>query len=95
MQVGYALTGDQFTLTTIEESRPLSIPLPAGARHLVNPGSVGQPRDGDSRAGFAIADTATREVTIHRAAYDIDHARARILEEGLPEILAQRLALGR
>lgn len=95
VQVGYALTGDQFTLTTIEESRPLSIPLPGGARHLVNPGSVGQPRDGDSRAAFAIADTATREVTIHRATYDIDQARARILEEGLPEILAQRLALGR
>ena len=68
---------------------------PTGAEHLVNPGSVGQPRDGDPRAGFAIADTDRREVTIHRTPYDIDQARARIIEEGLPEILAQRLALGR
>lgn len=95
VQVGYALTGDQFTLTTIDETRPLKIELPDGGRHLVNPGSVGQPRDGDPRAAFAIADTDRREVIIHRASYDIEKARARILEEGLPEILAQRLALGR
>jgi diadenosine tetraphosphatase ApaH/serine/threonine PP2A family protein phosphatase len=62
---------------------------------LINPGSVGQPRDGDARAGFAIADTTQRLVTIHRAEYDIEQARARIVEEGLPDILAQRLALGR
>jgi predicted phosphodiesterase len=61
----------------------------------VNPGSVGQPRDGDPRAGFAIADTVRREVTICRTGYDIERARMRILQEGLPEILAQRLALGR
>jgi diadenosine tetraphosphatase ApaH/serine/threonine PP2A family protein phosphatase len=95
VQVGYALTGDQFTLTTIDDTRPLKIELPDGGRHLVNPGSVGQPRDGDPRAAFAIADTDRREVIIHRAPYDIEKARARIMEEGLPEILAQRLALGR
>ena len=95
VQVGYALTGDQFTLTTIDDTRPLTIPLPGGGKHMVNPGSVGQPRDGDPRAAFAIADTDRREVTIHRTAYDIEHARARIVEEGLPDILAQRLALGR
>jgi diadenosine tetraphosphatase ApaH/serine/threonine PP2A family protein phosphatase len=95
VQVGYALAGDQFTLTTIEDTRPLTIALQDGGRHLVNPGSVGQPRDGDPRAAFAIADTDRREVTIHRTVYDIAQARARIIEEGLPEILAQRLALGR
>jgi diadenosine tetraphosphatase ApaH/serine/threonine PP2A family protein phosphatase len=61
----------------------------------VNPGSVGQPRDGDSRAGFAVVDTAARELTIYRVEYPIAKAQARIMEEGLPDVLAQRLALGR
>ncbi len=95
VQVGYALSGDQFTLTTMDDSRPLEIVLTDGSKHLINPGSVGQPRDGDPRAGFAIVDTNQRQVLIYRTPYDIEHARARILEEGLPEILAQRLALGR
>jgi diadenosine tetraphosphatase ApaH/serine/threonine PP2A family protein phosphatase len=56
---------------------------------------VGQPRDGDARAGFAIVDTAARQVTIYRVEYPIAKAQARILEEGLPDVLAQRLALGR
>jgi diadenosine tetraphosphatase ApaH/serine/threonine PP2A family protein phosphatase len=64
-------------------------------RYLVNPGSVGQPRDGDPRAGFGIVDTAAKETVIHRVEYPIAKAQARILEEGLPEVLAQRLALGR
>ncbi len=95
VQVGYALSGDQFTLTTMDDARPLNIVLEEGSKHLINPGSVGQPRDGDPRAGFAIVDTNQRQVLIYRTPYDIEHARARILEEGLPEILAQRLALGR
>ena len=56
---------------------------------------MGQPRDGDPRAGFAIVDTEAREVTIYRVEYPVAKAQARILEEGLPEVLAQRLALGR
>jgi diadenosine tetraphosphatase ApaH/serine/threonine PP2A family protein phosphatase len=95
VQVGYTLTGNLFTLATIDDSRPLTIELPEDGRHLVNPGSVGQPRDGDPRAAYAIADTDRRDVVIYRTEYDIDRARARILDEGLPEILAQRLALGR
>src|SRR5687767_12977629 len=95
VQVGYALTGDQFTLTTLDEMRPMVIPIGQGAQHLVNPGSVGQPRDGDPRAGFAIADTERREVTLYRTEYPVEKAQARILSEGLPEVLAHRLALGR
>ena len=95
VQVGYTLTGNLFTLATIDDARPLTIELPEDGRHLVNPGSVGQPRDGDPRAAYAIADTDRREVVIYRTEYDIERARARILDEGLPEILAQRLALGR
>jgi diadenosine tetraphosphatase ApaH/serine/threonine PP2A family protein phosphatase len=95
VQVGYSLDHDQFALTTPDDRRPHTISLVDGARHLVNPGSVGQPRDGDARAGYALVDTDKREITIYRLEYPISKAQARILEEGLPEVLAQRLALGR
>ena len=95
VQIGYALDGDQFTLTTLTEDRPLRVPIYDGTRHLLNPGSVGQPRDGDPRAGFAVVDAFHREAMIYRIDYDVEKAQTRILEEGLPEILAQRLALGR
>jgi diadenosine tetraphosphatase ApaH/serine/threonine PP2A family protein phosphatase len=95
VQVGHYLSRDQFGLATSDDHRPLSIPLDASNRYLVNPGSVGQPRDGDPRAGFGIVDTAAREMTIYRVEYPISKAQARILEEGLPDVLAQRLALGR
>ena len=74
---------------------PLTIPLDDANRYLVNPGSVGQPRDGDPRAGFGIVDIAAKEMTIYRVEYPISKAQARIMEEGLPDVLAQRLALGR
>jgi diadenosine tetraphosphatase ApaH/serine/threonine PP2A family protein phosphatase len=96
VQVGYALQGDQFALTAIDTMRPLRIDVSGDAsKHLVNPGSVGQPRDGDPRAGFAIVDTTRHDVTLYRMEYPIHEAQTRILEEGLPEVLAQRLALGR
>jgi diadenosine tetraphosphatase ApaH/serine/threonine PP2A family protein phosphatase len=95
VQVGYMLTGDQFTLTTMEVDRPLTIPLGTDASHLINPGSVGQPRDGDPRAGFGIVDTERQEVTIYRTEYPIAATQDRIISAGLPAVLAQRLALGR
>jgi len=95
VQVGHYLSRDQFGLATADEHRPLGIPMDDANRYLVNPGSVGQPRDGDPRAGFGIVDTAAKETVIHRVEYPIAKAQARILEEGLPEVLAQRLALGR
>ena len=95
VQVGHYLTRDQFGLSTGDEQRPLTISLEEANRYLVNPGSVGQPRDGDPRAGFALVDTDRREVTVYRVEYPVSKAQARILEEGLPDVLAQRLALGR
>jgi diadenosine tetraphosphatase ApaH/serine/threonine PP2A family protein phosphatase len=95
VQIGYELTGDQFTLTTLDLNRPLEIALADGAKHLLNPGSVGQPRDGDPRAGLGLVDTDARKATIYRIEYPVERAQARIIEEGLPEVLAQRLALGR
>ena len=65
-----------------------------GLRYLVNPGSVGQPRDGDPRASCAIIDTEARRLRILRVAYDIAAAQRKIRQAGLPEFLADRLALG-
>ena len=95
VQVGHCLSRDQFTLATVEDTRPLTIALEESNRYLVNPGSVGQPRDGDPRAGFGLVDTTAREMTIYRVEYPVSQAQARILEEGLPDVLAHRLALGR
>ena len=96
VQVGYMLTGDQFTLSTMDLTRPLTISLAEReAQHLINPGSVGQPRDGDPRAGYALVDTDALEITIYRTEYPIAQAQARIVAAGLPAVLAQRLALGR
>ena len=68
---------------------------PETTRYLVNPGSVGQPRDGDPRAGFAIVDTLQHRVSFHRTPYDIAAAQQKIRQAGLPEFLAARLEVGR
>jgi diadenosine tetraphosphatase ApaH/serine/threonine PP2A family protein phosphatase len=88
-----------------EEDRPLytthhsfehfSMDVPPGSRHLLNPGSVGQPRDGDWRAAFALYDDATEQVTFFRVPYDVAAAQAAIRAAHLPERLAARLATGR
>ena len=62
---------------------------------LLNPGSVGQPRDGDPRAAWLELDTERWVGRYHRLAYDIEGAAAAIREAGLPEVLAERLELGR
>jgi diadenosine tetraphosphatase ApaH/serine/threonine PP2A family protein phosphatase len=63
-------------------------------RWLLNPGSVGQPRDGDPRAAWLELDTEDWRATYHRVEYDIDRAAAAIREAGLPELLADRLYVG-
>jgi diadenosine tetraphosphatase ApaH/serine/threonine PP2A family protein phosphatase len=65
------------------------------ARYLVNVGAVGQPRDGDWRAAFGVLDTETRALTGRRVAYDLKGAQKKIAAAGLPEVLAQRLSIGR
>ncbi len=66
-----------------------------GHKYLVNVGSVGQPRDGDPRAGFVTYSTEEKKLVLHRVEYDIQKTQKKILAAGLPERLAQRLALGR
>jgi diadenosine tetraphosphatase ApaH/serine/threonine PP2A family protein phosphatase len=72
-----------------------TIALAGDSRYIVNCGAVGQPRDGDPRAAYGIVDTAARTLTVCRVDYDIPRAQAKICAAGLPEVLAQRLAIGR
>lgn len=65
-----------------------------GHRYLINVGSVGQPRDGDPRACFCVFDDDAFTSEIVRVPYDVDRAAGKIRSAGLPEVLAERLALG-
>src|SRR5579884_1307520 len=67
---------------------------PEDCRAIINPGGVGQPRDGDPRAAFMIYDTE-RGFTFYRVAYDIEKTQEKIIQAGLPPYLATRLAYGR
>jgi predicted phosphodiesterase len=69
--------------------------LAQGSKYFINVGSVGQPRDGDWRAAYAIYEPRSRKVSIRRVEYDIKTAQSKILDAGLPELLASRLALGK
>jgi diadenosine tetraphosphatase ApaH/serine/threonine PP2A family protein phosphatase len=68
--------------------------LDDGRRYLVNVGSVGQPRDRDPRAAYALWDRDARAVSIRRVSYDHKRAALKILQAGLPAPLAHRLAHG-
>jgi diadenosine tetraphosphatase ApaH/serine/threonine PP2A family protein phosphatase len=69
-------------------------PYPLAPRAFLNPGSVGQPRDGDPRSAYAVLDLAVGTVTFHRSPYRIDETQRRIREQGLPAIFADRLGFG-
>ena len=69
--------------------------LQEGTKYLMNPGAVGQPRDGDARAAYAIADTTAKRVDLFRLDYPIETTQAKVTRVGLPDVLAQRLAVGR
>jgi len=69
--------------------------LPPGIRAICNPGSVGQPRDGDPRASYALFDLERQTFEVRRVPYSIEAAQNAILAAGLPPVLAARLALGR
>lgn len=62
--------------------------------YMLNPGSVGQPRDGDARAAWAIYDTEERIAVFRRVCYDVRSCQDKILKAGLPELLAFRLEVG-
>lgn len=72
-----------------------SILFEPGHKYMVNVGSVGQPRDGDPRAAFAIYDEEEQSLVLRRVEYDVSRSQEKILDARLPERLAQRLAYGR
>jgi diadenosine tetraphosphatase ApaH/serine/threonine PP2A family protein phosphatase len=89
MPITFEFTGRVKTLTST------SLTLERGRKYFINVGSVGQPRDGDPRAAYAIYDAKDRTVEVRRVEYDIETAQARIIEAGLPTWLAERLAIGK
>jgi predicted phosphodiesterase len=80
---------------TVGQAESVPLQLKKSARYLINPGSVGQPRDGDWRAAFAIYDTEEQVVHFHRTPYNLKQAQDRIFAAQLPARLATRLAAGR
>ena len=88
--------GSEVSLEIAEDGVPIT--LYPEDRYLCNPGAVGQPRDNDARASFAILEYNSPEeaatFTVHRVAYDIKAAQAETHNAGLPAILADRLEIG-
>jgi len=70
------------------------VELDAAARLVLNPGSVGQPRDGDPRAAWLLLDFGSGRASFRRVAYPVERAQEEIRERGLPDALAERLARG-
>ena len=66
----------------------------AGVRALLNPGSVGQPRDGDPRPAYLMLDLEARRASFRRVEYDVERTQSEMREAGLPEFLTARLELG-
>ena len=81
--------------TSIGQIETCDFQLETGVSYMINPGSVGQPRDGDWRSGFAMFETEKRVVTFCRAPYDLRAAQEKIFAANLPARLATRLAAGR
>jgi diadenosine tetraphosphatase ApaH/serine/threonine PP2A family protein phosphatase len=99
-QIGFAFDGEQiFAVEPLYSSDEgldtYELKLRSGLRYLLNPGSVGQPRDGDWRAAFAIYDQARAAFTWLRLPYDVMKTQASIRRAGLPDFLANRLHQGR
>jgi predicted phosphodiesterase len=89
---------DDEALTThipFTSSDTYRVKLRPKARYLINPGSIGQPRDGDNRASFGMLDTKRMTMTIYRVPYAYERTMEKIRAAGLPAPLADRLALGR
>lgn len=95
--VAYIRRGSKLTVTRPQPGGPDTtvIHVDKTRRYLINPGSVGQPRDTDARSSYATYDSKKLRIEIRRVPYRIDLAQQRITEAGLPESLAFRLGLGR
>jgi len=88
----YLLRNEKIDIVPLTQNN--KIKLDANTRYLINPGSIGQPRDKNPDPSFMVFDSTKRELTFIRYAYDLKKTQAKIREAGLPEILASRLESG-
>ena len=98
IQGGFTLRGEELGALHFRpafENPCAKLIIEKDIRYLLNPGSIGQPRDGDPRAAFAIADLDKSCVEFWRVPYDIGDVQKRMTQAGLPEPLALRLSFGR
>ena len=93
--VTFELSEDTFDNVGAGSAPQTQIQMKAGCKYLINPGSVGQPRDGDPRAAYALVDTKLGRIELYRVKYPVEEAQAKVIKAGLPDVLAQRLAVGR
>jgi diadenosine tetraphosphatase ApaH/serine/threonine PP2A family protein phosphatase len=84
-------SGDEVAGGVAPDGRELEL---GGVRALLNPGSVGQPRDGDPRAAYLLLDLDAQQASFRRVEYDVEQTQREMREAGLPEMLAARLQLG-
>jgi predicted phosphodiesterase len=98
-QGGFSYRGDKLDVMHLKPQtggiKSAVLRLEKGTRYLLNPGSIGQPRDGDPRAAFAIADLTHQVTEFWRVPYDVEQVQRRMRQAGLPEPLVLRLAAGR
>lgn len=95
LPVIFSRNGTVFEGLVPEGDPDTPLPLQANVQYLVNPGAVGQPRDGDPRAAFAVYNPDEGSLLLRRVVYPVEVAQRRILAAGLPASLANRLAIGR
>jgi diadenosine tetraphosphatase ApaH/serine/threonine PP2A family protein phosphatase len=93
--IGYWMSATAFDVIVPDPNDDTAVELVAERRYMINPGSVGQPRDGDPRAAYGVYDSDTRTVWFRRVPYDVAGAQGKIVKAGLPEGLAKRLAVGK
>jgi predicted phosphodiesterase len=97
-QGGFSLRDSKLQVIQLRpgaESTFSALQIEQETRYLLNPGSIGQPRDGDPRAAFAIADLGHHVIEFWRVPYDIEAVQRRMIDAGLPEPLVLRIAFGR
>lgn len=100
IQGGFCKRGDEWeTLRPVYRTKKsvesCDLALMPGAKYLINPGSAGQPRDGDWRAGCLLFDSDEKRVTFFRVPYEVEKAQKAIHDAKLPDRLASRLSEGR